>query len=154
MYEYLLWLLPLAYAAHVLEEKQFNWKDWAGKLMGMQLGWDFFYLVNAAVIVTGFITASIGWRAPAISLLMPAQVLINAVFFHILPTLRHRVVSPGTLTAVLLFIPAVLAVYWGAAQDGVLTPANLLISVILGALVMAYPVILLKLTPRLAYPER
>jgi hypothetical protein len=153
-HEYLLWLLPLMYVGHILEEYTLNWRDWSRQISGIEVDWAYFYLVNAAVLVMGMVTAMIGWRAPMISLAMPAQMLINAVFFHILPTLRWRVFAPGTLTAVILFLPTALVVYAGAAADGVLTITVLAGSGIFGVIVMALPIVLLFLGPYLRYKER
>jgi hypothetical protein len=149
---YLLWLLPVVYAAHVIEEYEMNWYGWVRHALHLEVSQPQFYLVNMAVLLMGIAAAMIGWQAPLLSLAMPAQMLVNAIFFHVLPTVRLRVFSPGLLTALGFFIPTTLLVYAGAAADGVLTPAIFIGSGILGALVMAFPVLLIALEPRLKYP--
>jgi hypothetical protein len=71
--------------------------------------------------------------------------LINGTFFHILPFIRTgRCFSPGLITAVVLFWPIGIACYWAAASEGKLTSGVLVGSLIIGAVLMACPVVLLK----------
>ena len=78
------------------------------------------------------------------SLMYPALMLINGIFFHILPTLGQRRFSPGTITAVALFLPVALWTFYGAYKDGVLSGTTLAISLIGGGLLMASPILLLR----------
>jgi hypothetical protein len=142
--DYLLWLGVVFYALHVLEEYAYDWKTWAVKRLHLPVDWTTFYITNAGVIVLGIACAAIGWCLPGFSLVYPALMLINALFFHLLPTITARKFSPGLITALVLFLPITFATYYGAANDGVLTPVVLLISLTGGALSMAYPILLLK----------
>ena len=64
--------------------------------------------------------------------------LINAIFFHLVPMMRtHGRFSPGLFTAMVLFFPAATACYWRAATVG---SRSLIGSLGLGALLMASPV--------------
>ena len=45
--------------------------------------------------------------------------LVNAVFFHILPTIGQSRMSPGIYTAALLYVPFSSWALVGAARDGV-----------------------------------
>jgi hypothetical protein len=78
-------------------------------------------------------------------LAFPALMLINAVFFHILPFVVKKKFSPGLISAVVLFLPLGTWLFYGANRDGVLTTTTAIIAVALGAGLMAYPIILLKL---------
>ena len=49
------------------------------------------------------------------------------------------------ISAVVLFLPLGTWIFYGADRDGVLTAATAIIAVALGAGLMAYPVILLRL---------
>ena len=80
--------------------------------------------------------AAIGWKCPLLALSMTAVWAVNAIFFHIGPTLVTRVWSPGTFTAIVLYLPCVMAVYWGAEQDGILTPLILWSSIGIGFVLM------------------
>ena len=146
--DYLLWIATAFYAGHILEEYVYDWKTWASKTIHIEVKWEFFYLVNAAVIVLGISCASVSWKLPEFSLIYPALMAINAVFFHILPSLVRRKYAPGLITAVVLFLPLAAVIYVTAAQDGVLTTRALIISTLGAALTMAYPILLLMTKDR------
>jgi hypothetical protein len=57
---------------------------------------------------------------------------------------------PGTITAVLLYLPVAAWAYYGAYLDGVLTPQVIVVSSLGGALLMAFPVSMLWLKGRIA----
>ena len=143
---YILWIATFAYALHVVEEYTFDWKGWAENVLKLPVNWVHFAIVNGVVVVLGISCSQVAWSLPAYSLGLPALMLINATFFHVLPfiTTRGRF-SPGLGTAVLLFYPIALWAYYGAYLDGVLTPATLTLSLIVGALLMASPIVMLKL---------
>ncbi len=145
-HEFILWIALAAYALHVLEEQALGWKHWAESCLGLKgLEWATFYVANAAVMFLGIAAAMVGWKFPVFALVIPALQLINGVFFHIAPTIVQRKFSPGVITATLLFLPISVWAYLGAYRDGVLTPQVLIGSLILGALVMASPLIFLRI---------
>jgi hypothetical protein len=143
-HEIWLWVATAAYGLHALEEFMLDWKDWANNVLKLPVDWPIFYVVNALVVVLGIIASIIGWRLPALSLAFPALMLINAVFFHILPFVVKKKFSPGLISAVVLFLPIGTWLFYGADKDGVLTTTTAIIAVVLGAGLMAYPIILLK----------
>ncbi len=145
----LMWLATAAYALHILEEYQLNWRDWARGVLGLPVEWSDFYVVNALVIVLGIVAANLARHHPGIALAFPALMLINATFFHILPVLRSRGrFSPGLLTAIVLFYPIGVACYWRVSHDGGLRLRALIGSLVLGAILMAFPIVLLKIKSR------
>jgi Protein of unknown function with HXXEE motif len=103
-------------------------------------------VVNALVIVFGVVAANLA-RWPGLALAFPALMLINATFFHVLPFARSggRRFSPGLATAMVLFYPIGIACYWRASHDGTLRMRALIGSLVLGALLMASPIVLLKI---------
>jgi hypothetical protein len=140
----LMWLATAAYGLHILEEYQLNWRDWARGVLGLPVEWSDFYVVNALVIVLGIVASNLAVHCPGVALTFPALMLINATFFHVLPVIRMRGrFSPGLFTAVVLFYPVAIACYWRAAIDGTLGAAALVGSLVLGAALMACPVVLL-----------
>ncbi len=147
--EYILWVAVIAYVAHIMEEYTWDWKNWAEALSGLTIGWEAFFVTNAAVVVLGVSCAQIGWRCPAVSLMFPALMLINGLFFHLGPTLVQRRFSPGTLTAVVFFIPVGTWTFLGAHQDGVLTSGTAVVAFAGGLVIMIYPIFLLRLKNRL-----
>ena len=139
----LLWLATACYGLHILEEYQLNWRGWARDALGLPVEWSDFYVVNALVIVLGIVAANLtAW--PGIALGFPALMLINATFFHVLPVIRMKGrFSPGLFTAIVLFYPVAIACYWRAAVDGTLGAGALVGSLLIGAALMASPVVLL-----------
>ena len=144
----LLWLCVAAYGLHVLEEFQFDWRNWARAVIKLPVEWTDFYIVNALVIVLGVVAANLV-RQPALALAFPALMLINALFFHVLPMIRtHGRYSPGVFTAVLLFFPLGIACYHRALSAGLVGWPGVVLSFIIGALLMASPIVLLQLKSR------
>jgi hypothetical protein len=137
------WIAMSAYAIHMMEEFFYNWKDWANNVLGLPVDWAGFYVTNTAVLFLGIACASTGWSMPWFALAFPALMLINAIFFHIVPFIVKRKNSPGLITAVLLFLPISLSVYKTAIDMGVGT-TDIIISFVIGALLMAFPIVLLK----------
>jgi hypothetical protein len=151
MHDYLLWLALAAYAVHVLEEATLNWKKWASDSLHLtNVEWPIFDVANMAVMFIAIAAAMVGWKLPAFALIIPALMLINGIFFHILPTILQRKFSPGAITATLLFIPIATWIYYAAYQDEVLSLCVGLGSLVLGGLLMASPILFLKLRAKMA----
>ncbi|HWB00873.1 MAG TPA: HXXEE domain-containing protein [Pirellulales bacterium] len=147
-HEYILWIALAAYGIHALEEYELNWRDWARSVLRLPVEWGSFYVVNALVVVLGVCCAMVGWQKPSFALGFAALMIINATFFHVLPTIVTRVYSPGLATALALFYPVAGWAYYGAQLDGVLSPGTGVVSAIFGALLMAAPIVLLKVKDR------
>jgi hypothetical protein len=143
---YILWIATFAYAIHIVEEYTFDWKNWATHVLKLPVNWIHFAVVNGIVVVLGISCSEVAWSLPAYSLSLPALMLINATFFHVLPFLTTKGrFSPGLGTAVLLFYPVAIWTYYGAYVDGVLSASTLILSFIIGAMLMASPIVMLKL---------
>jgi hypothetical protein len=140
-----IWLATAAYGIHAFEEFELDWRNWARAVIGLPVEWHDFYVVNFLVIVLGIAAAELAHAAPGVALAFPALMLINAVFFHIAPffVTRGRF-SPGLVTAVLLLIPIGTVCFIVANERGVLDTRNLVGSFVLGALLMATPIVLLR----------
>jgi hypothetical protein len=143
-HEYVLWLATAAYGLHILEEYELNWRDWARKVLGLPVEWGTFYVVNSLVVVLGVCSAGVGWRQPEFALSFPALMLINATLFHVVPFATTHIFSPGLITAVVLFYPIAGWVYYAAWLDGALTRETGIVSAVIGALLMASPIVLLR----------
>jgi hypothetical protein len=144
-HEVWLWVATAAYGIHALEEFMFDWKTWANRVLHLPVTWPDFYVTNSLVIVLGVVAAEVGWKIPEISLAFPALMVINAVFFHIAPFVVTRKFSPGLITAVLLFLPLGVWLFYGADVDGALSTATTVAAFAIGAGLMACPVVMLKL---------
>ncbi|MGO9699610.1 MAG: HXXEE domain-containing protein [Xanthobacteraceae bacterium] len=142
----LAWLAMAGYALHILEEYTFNWRDWARAVLKLPVEWSDFYVTNAVVIAVGIAQAMLSPTLPWAPLLFASVMLINAVFFHIVPVVRFKGrYSPGVATAVVLFLPVAIAMWKRATDDGALDPATIIIAVGGGALAMAFPIVMLLL---------
>ena len=140
------WLAVAAYALHIMEEFALDWREWARSVIGMPVEWTDFYITNAAVIVLGVVQAQLVGALPVLALSFAALMLINATVFHVLPIMAtNGRFSPGAITAVLLFYPIGIGMYRYAAAHGMLTRGVLLGSMLGGAVLMAYPIVLLRL---------
>jgi hypothetical protein len=144
-HEYVLWVLVVGYAIHVVEEHNLDMVGWVKRNAQVEFRLADFYVVNAALLVGMIATASIGWRLPEVSLAPAALMFINGLFAHAGASLLKRKYSPGVLTGLVLFLPLSLWAYYAAYLDGVLTASAVVWSTILGALSMAYPLILYRL---------
>lgn len=142
----LMWLAVAAYGLHILEEYQLDWRNWARAVLKLPVEWPDFYVVNALVIVLGAIAAILVRTQPTIALSFPAVMLVNAVFFHISPYVRTGGrFSPGLVTAVVLFLPLGIACYWVALREHRADAGTIAISLAIGAVLMAAPVVLLMI---------
>ena len=133
--EWTLWVVALSCALHVAEEYFTGWQPWARETLRITMPTARFLFMNVLLVSAAAVFASIGWKRPTLSLIIPAATLVNAIFFHILPTIAQNRVSPGLYTAVLLYLPFSSWAFVGAWRDAVPRRAIALASV-LGAIMM------------------
>lgn len=117
--EWTLWIVAVSCALHAAEEYLTGWQEWARHTLGIVMSNTTFLGINAVLVVAAFFLARVGWRRPALSLVIPSATLVNAVFFHILPTIVQGRTSPGVYTATLLYLPFSSWALAGAVRDGV-----------------------------------
>ena len=134
--EWTLWVIAVSCAFHVAEEYLTGWQEWARQTLAIVMPTTRFLVANAVLVVVALLLARVGWRRPALSLVIPSATLVNAVFFHILPTIVQNRVSPGIYTAAFLYLPFSSWASVGAARDGVARTA-IATALVAGALMMA-----------------
>jgi Protein of unknown function with HXXEE motif len=117
--EWTLWVVAASCAVHVAEEYLTGWQAWAVETLGIVMPTTRFLVMNAVLVVAALWLARVGWRAPAASLVIPAATLVNAIFFHILPTIVQGRISPGVYSAAALYLPFSTWAFVGAWRDGV-----------------------------------
>ena len=127
-HEFTLWVVVMVLGLHFLEEFALDIRTWLQGVFQVPVTWEQCHLVNAAVTLMAIGGSMIGWRKPELSLIMPAIVIVNAFFFHLAFSIIWRSYSPGTLSALLLFVPAGLWCFIGAHRDGVLTRRAIYVS--------------------------
>ncbi len=138
----LAWLAVGAYALHILEEHVLGWHGWARKTMNLPMEWDAYTTVEVVLLILGAIAAMLAPALPVLALAYAAFLVINVTFFHLLPMIiSGGKFSPGIMTGVVLFYPIGYYAYAGTSL-----PQNTIIwSVVIGAAIIAWPVLLLKL---------
>ena len=144
-----IWLATAAYGIHALEEFILDWRDWARAVIQLPVEWAHFYVVNFLVIVLGIVAANLAEAAPVLALSFPALMLINGIFFHVAPVIVTRGrFSPGLFTAIVLLLPIGFACYRVASDTGKLDFVSLVSSLLIGAALMATPIVLLRIKDR------
>jgi hypothetical protein len=156
-HEWVLWILVAASAMHAVEARALGWQGWATVYLGPKIDavptWTDFWVSNGLLIVLGVSAAAVGWRAPGFALAFPAVLIIDAVLFHVVPSVQASRPNPGMITATLLYLPIGIWSYAAASSDGVLSFGAFLLSLLIGALVLASAVAWMALAPRLGYPD-
>lgn len=130
-YGWALWLVVGAIGVHIIEEYALNFVGWAHTL-AVPLTSEDFHLANAGVTLYAIGCAVIGWRAPALALSSPALVGLNAVGFHLGASILTGSYSPGTATALALFVPSAWFAFSGARRDGLLTRRVAVVAILTG----------------------
>ena len=133
--EWTLWVVAVSCALHVTEEYLTGWQAWAVETLGIIMPTAPFLLANAVLVAAAFVLASSGWSRPTMSLVIPSATLVNAVFFHILPTVVQGRVAPGLYTAAFLYVPFSSWALLGARHDGV-PPAAIARALMAGTVMM------------------
>ena len=145
----LCWLATSVYALHAMEEFIFDWRGWARAVLKLPVEWSSFYITNAVVIVMGITAANLADTRPEIALAFPALMIINAIFFHVGPCIFMKGrFSPGLVTAVLFFLPLGYRCYHTVGVAGLLSYKMIITSSLIGAVLMAFPIVCLKLSQR------
>jgi hypothetical protein len=141
--EWTLWVVAVSCAFHVAEEYFTGWQEWARETLGIVMPTTRFVAANTIFVIAALLLARVGWRRPALSLIIPCATLVNAILFHILPTIVQGRVSPGVYTAAILYVPFSSWALIGAARDGVSRTA-IATALIAGALMMVSVVLLAR----------
>ena len=143
-HEWTLWVVAASCALHVLEEYFTGWQQWARDSLGIVMPTTRFLVMNLVLVFAALVLARIGWRRPTLSLVIPAATLVNAIIFHIIPTIVQSRVSPGFYTATLLYLPFSSLAFVGARRDGVSKRA-MAVGFVCGTIVMLTVVMAAKL---------
>jgi hypothetical protein len=141
--EWTLWVVAVSCAFHAAEEYLTGWQEWARETLGIVMPTTRFLAANSVLVIAALMLARVGWRRPALTLVIPSVTLVNAIFFHILPTIVTGRVSPGIYTAAILYVPFSSWALVGAARDGVPRTA-IATALIAGALMMVSVVLLAR----------
>lgn len=155
-HSWVLWVGIIAIGLHVMEEYAEGWLVWANQQVGPRFGISFtqadFFFTAFLLIFYALAAAAIGWWAPAVSLAVPALFVVNAVFLHMVPSARSDRLTPGTLSAVFVYLPVAAWMFWAAAEDDVLSFSTLVLAFLLGTALMYYPLAVAILAKKIGWP--
>jgi hypothetical protein len=156
-HSWVLWLGIIAVGLHVMEEYAEGWLVWANQQVGPRFGVTFtqadFFFAAFLLIFYALAGAAIGWWAPAVSLAVPALFIVNAVFLHMIPSARGDRLTPGTLSAVFIYLPVAAWMFWAAAEDDVLSFGTIVLAFLLGTALMYYPLAVAVLARKIGWQE-
>jgi pimeloyl-ACP methyl ester carboxylesterase len=113
---------------------------WAAAALNIPKG-DRIVVVGCSV---GGSCAMLAPTLPVATLAFAGLMLVNAIFFHVMPVLITRRFSPGLMTALIIFLPLGVAVFWFALANELVTSTTAIAGLIVGAVIMAYPIVMLK----------
>jgi hypothetical protein len=128
-FEHLLWLVPLFFMLHNLEEAPFM-ESWSKRLplrIHPVVSRRQFVIAVTFLTLAGFVLTYFSleyWAKPTgywIVLGIQAILLFNAFIPHIASTIRFRLYSPGVVTAVLITLPFSFYLFRRALSEHVLT---------------------------------
>ena len=145
-HEWTLWAVAASCALHPIEEYFTGWQAWAAMTLGITMPTPTFVVMNLMLVVMACVLARMGWKAPTLTLVIPAATLVNAIFFHILPTVVEKRTSPGIYTASILYVPFSMWAMLGAWFDGV-PKRSIGLALISGTLMMVTIVLLARSLP-------
>ncbi|MBX3520109.1 MAG: HXXEE domain-containing protein [Xanthobacteraceae bacterium] len=140
----LAWLAVAAYALHIVEEHILGWYDWARRTMNISLGWEQYVITEVAILILGLVAAMLSASSigPMLVVAFATLLLINVIFFHLLPMLANGGrFSPGVLSGIVLFLP----LGWHVFKAQNLSQSDLVWAVAIGVLAILWPMFLLKL---------
>ena len=136
----LAWLAVAAYALHIMEERILDWHSSMKKSLKLSMDVDSYHVIGRVFLVLGAIAAFIFGSLPDAARAFAVFLLINAIVFHIWPMIRTQTFSPGSWTAIFLFLPIVYMTYVVAN----LSPAGWIWPVVIGIAITAFPILLLQ----------
>ena len=136
----LAWLAVAAYALHIMEERILDWHSSMKKSMKIAMDVDAYRVIARVFLVLGAIAAVLVGQVPELARGFVVFLVINLIVFHLWPMISSQRFSPGTLTAVFLFLPIAYMTYVVANQP----PAGWVWPVVIGVAITAFPVILLE----------
>jgi len=127
-FERLLWLVPIFFALHNLEEAPFmeRWSKHLPLKIHPTVSTRQFIIAVTFITLAGFLATYIGVEYLSgrtgylIVLAIQAILLFNAFVPHIASTLRFRMVSPGVVTATLITLPFSFYLFRRALEENIL----------------------------------
>jgi hypothetical protein len=143
--DWIFWTLVGAAVVHVAEEHFGGFLEFTRHIadrftrVKFSLTMAQFVVVNAAFIGLTIAAALLWPRHPAFCLSIPALLLINTCL-HLVPMLATRRYSPGSISALLLYVPLSIYAFHVADTAGLGSTVNVISAFALGLFWMILPV--------------
>jgi len=134
------WLAVAAYALHIMEERILDWHSSMKKSMKLSMDVDSYHVIGRVFLVLGAIAALVVSPAPEFARAFAVFLLINAIVFHLWPMISTQKFSPGSATAIFLFLPIV----WMTWSVSGLTPQGWILPAAIGVAITVFPILLLQ----------
>jgi hypothetical protein len=137
LFRQVIWLIPAAYALHIVEESLGNFPGWVVHSLHGSFSLTAFVLNNAAfmAILLALVTANArrttSARATALLVWTSANLFWDGLL-HLLSTPVLDVYSPGLITSALLYFPICLLVGVTAVTQGVLSARRVALAALVG----------------------
>ena len=142
---FILYLVPIAYFIHILEESP-RFVPWAVKYLGAPETFGQFVIGNVIFMVYVILATSLAifytsqWTL-IIGLSAAAWIFSNFLV-HAYFTLRTGIYSPGMVTAGAIYVPVSLYIYSNFWVSGLLSTLDVILSVIIGFAIMYVPTLI------------
>jgi hypothetical protein len=143
----ILWLVPVAYFVHILEESP-RFVPWAVKYFGAPETFGQFIVGNVIFMAYVIIATSLAifytneWTL--ILGLSAAAWIFSNFLIHAYYTLRTGIYSPGVVTAGAIYVPVSVYIYSNFWVSGLLSNLDIVLSIVIGFAIMYVPTLIQK----------
>lgn len=140
-----LWLVPVAYFIHIIEETP-RFVPWAKRYLSAPSTFAQFILGNiifmAYVLISVFLATAYPGRWTLILGLSTAAWIFSNFTIHAFFTLTTGVYSPGVVTAGAVYVPVAAYIYSRVLESGMLSGPDLIAATVLGFSIMYVPTLI------------
>lgn len=143
----ILWLIPVAYFVHILEESP-RFVPWAIKYFGAPETFGQFIIGNVIFMAYVIVATSLAILYPnewtLILGLSAAAWIFSNFLIHAYYTLRTGIYSPGVVTAGAIYVPVSIYIYSNFWVSGLLSNLDIALSIVIGFAIMYVPTLIQK----------
>jgi hypothetical protein len=140
----ILWLVPIAYFVHIIEETP-RFVPWATRYLSAPSTFAQFVLGNVIfmvyVLISVFLATFYSGEWTIVLGLSTAAWIFSNFLIHAFFTLYTGEYSPGVVTASALYAPLAVYIYANFLESGILSQSGIILSIIIGFAVMYVPTI-------------
>ncbi|WP_321504163.1 HXXEE domain-containing protein [uncultured Methanoregula sp.] len=141
----ILWLVPIAYCIHIVEETP-RFVPWAKRYLSAPSTFAQFILGNVIfmgyVIISVFLATVYPSEWTLVLGLSTAAWIFSNFTLHAFFTLSTGEYSPGVVTAGAVYVPVAVYIYSNVLASGLLSSPDLAVSIVLGFSIMYVPTLI------------